>query len=377
MAVLTLTTSPIFPAEGDAITLTATGDLGTTFVFEITSVPPTSTVSLGFLASRTLTAAETAGPIADTAQSIANNDIIGNSFTADVAGEYGISVYEFTETLGFTAGHDTDPSADARFDLRSIGAFTIDVGVNMDLPIRTAGDDAVTLRLQVVGSTIRVASIVDALTEKSRVAALQSAVTAALTALVGVAVSALGADLQTNVNDLRTVFNAHRAQIAGPDSHSVADTVNTVRVVDALSQNDAIDLLNETRAALIGHLRDSSSQGAGLRWHEHVTNADDLKNGPVVDEARTLAEATVLLSELRFRVYDRHRLEDDDTPGEAPVHDEEDTANTLASSATLLDDAIIAYLDAIAEVSPTTPTGEPPGAQELTHRYGFTRVIPI
>ncbi len=79
------------------------------------------------------------------------------------------------------------------------------------------------------------------------------------------------------------------------------------------------------------------------------------------------------LADIRLRVYDRHRLEDDSTPGDEPVHEDDDTANTLTVATSLLDTAIVAYLDALAELSPATPANEPGGAHEATHRYGFTK----
>lgn len=372
----TPSSSPQFPAEGDTIELSATGTLGDVFVWEVISVPPNSAVPLGFLTSRTLTAAEQAGTIASTAQKIADNDIIGSSFVGDLAGEYGISIWEFRETLGYTAGHDTDAQADARFDLKSVTSLTLSVGANVDLPVVTRLGDGATLRLLVHEDTVREASLVEARTERGRAAALETATVAALAAIIGTTVTAMGNELLTATNDLYTNFASHRALLANPGVvHQNADTVNVPSAPLAKSQADAIVLLNELRDKLFGHLRDGPLTGVSPGWH--LTGEEDTRNVPLAADAIDVASATVLAADLRVRVYERHRRQF--TSGTPPFddpashEDDEDDVNVLTAS-TALDDVIAAYFDAMADTNPTAAVGEPEGVQEAGNRYGFVRV---
>lgn len=372
----TLGISPTYPIEGETVTLTITGSPQDTFVFEITAVPSGSAIPLGFI-TQPLNVDNSV--IAESnAQTVADSDLIGDSFTPDVAGEYSITVYEFRETFGYTAGHDADPQADARFDLIAVTDFDqaagVVVGSYMELVLKTKDEDQSTLRLNVANLNVRVATMVSPTTEKARQAALN--VTTELAALVGADVTTFGADLLEETTDLRDAFDGHRQQTisgAPPLVHAVADSLHVPREADARQVEGAIVLLNELRELLTNHLLDSSVQAAGSRWHSTDINGDDLKNVPICDKATTLAEATVLLSELRWRVYDRHRVQDKDVTGDAHVHTDPDTANTLTDSATALDDLIVAYLDAIAAQSPTAAANENQGAIELAHRFGFTR----
>ena len=239
----------------------------------------------------------------------------------------------------------------------------------MDLPVNTEAADGAVLRLQVNDNTVATADLVDPLNEKSRVAALQPAVVVAIDALVGSSIAALGPDLVVSVNELRTAYEGHRVEkvILGPGVHMIEDAVNTVSLSLVTSQQGAIELLNDIRAQLTAHMRTSSNSSSP--WHFNL--ADDLDNLPLAAQANSLATATVLASDLRFRVHERHRVQDDDTTGGPPVHDEEDTVNVIPTSATPLELAIVEFLDALAAVDPVAPPNESEGAQDAAHRYGF------
>lgn len=362
----TLTLTPTFPVENEEVALTFASTPNSTFVIEITAVPSESAITNGFLTTALDVDNQTIGQT--NAQAIVDDDLISNTFTPDVGGEYDITVYEFREVVGFTQGHDADPNADARFDLKAVSTFVASLGVvvgaNMDLPLLTSDGEGATLRFNVSDVIVRVATIVDAVTEKSRVAALQTSVTAALAAIIGSAVSVLGTDLIAGTNDVSDEYERHRQLTVGP-VHVNGDTTNVVDLGDADSLDGAIALLNELQLKIVRHLTDSAS--ATTNWH--VGGVDDLLNLPLAAPAADLASATVLLADMRERVYERHRVQ----IANPSAHTTADSTNDLDDDPTLLDDIIVAYFDALADDTPTAPDNEPQGVTDLSHRFGFTR----
>jgi hypothetical protein len=356
----TLSSSPTFPAAGDTVTLTAAGAVGESIVFEITSVPAASAVVPGFIV--TGLDIEASAEVGNSAQGVADREVAGDTFVADLAGDYAIRIWEFRQFPGYGGGFDGDPVSDGRLELLGATDTTLKVGEPLDLPVISKLGDGGTVRLVVVDDTVRSASIIDPLTELGRLAALDSAVVAALAALVGVLAASVGTDLQTGVNDLRANYEAHRVD-AG-HAGAFTDTTNTVPTTAASSNVGAIDLLNEVRAALIAHLTLANTDAPGSAWHTE----DDLANLPLAADATDIRTATVLSADLRERVYERHRLE----TVSPNAHDAADVTNALAAPS-LLDDSIVAYLDAIAAASPTAPGGESQGVQDLISRFGFDK----
>jgi len=290
-----------------------------------------------------------------------------NVVTFDAPGEYVIRANDIRHVIG-SPSYEDDPVGDERLVYLSTQTTTVNVGELMDLPIVTEQGDGATLRLKVSDDTVRAAYLVEPTTEAARVAALQTTVTTPLAALVNQTVATIGGDFQARVENLRANFDAHALDALGT-WHIVPDTVNDVTRFQADSQDSAIGLLNDLRGKLVGHLRQETS---GLRFH---TN-DDEKSTPVVRSASSLGESNVLLSDLRERVYGRHiELNSADTPA---IHTNAivgppkggDTTNLLTAP-TLLDDLIVAYLDALVDDTPTAPAGESEGAQDLIHMLGF------
>jgi len=345
--VLALDYSPDYPTSGTEVTLVATGATGTSREFELTSRPSLSAVPLEKLTNEL-------GEAIDT-------------FTPDEPGEYGIKVYDYRDT-GFAPARWTgDVTAQRGKKLIGTATGTVYVGEILELPIATTRGEGATLRLTVVNNTVREASIVQSLTELSRVAALESATVAALNALVGVNVSVLGEDLPTMVSTLVDEYEAHRLAATGlPSIHFAVDDVNAMeRVYQSASAYKsityAIAQLNEVADRIEGHTRSGSSS---TRWH----GVDDVQYTRMVGRASDIASATVLLVDAGFRVYNRHRLVAN-TPN---VHDEPDTEHAMPSPRPLTT-FIMAYLDAIAIVDPTTAAGESDGADDAAHMYGFKR----
>jgi len=348
---MTITTDPTYPVAGEEVTLSATSTTGDTLAYSITSVPPQSELETGLLLLPNST--DPRGVI-----QAASADLTTDSFTPDVAGEYGVMAFDLARIPGIVQ-HAGDGNVE-RVVLKATQTGTIHVGVYMDLPIVTTQGHGATLRVTVVDETVRAAELVESTTELARVAAEQSAVESALAALVGVAVNSIGNTLATDVNDLLSNYEAHRSRTAG-SAHAAADTTNVAATTSANSTTGALHVVNDLRDTIMGHLRDSPAPGSG-GWH----TVDDLLNWPIAQPGNTHAAATVVLAELRERVYERHRVQVA-TPA---VHGGADGTNVL-SAPTVLDDAIVAYLDAVAEQSPTAPAGEVEGAQDLAHRHGF------
>ena len=347
---MAVTTTPTYPVAGEAVAIATAEVVTDLLVFELTSVPDESALTLGLIHTGLV-------PAPTSAFEIAQAERHTDTFTPDVPGEYGVRVLAFRLYTGAGA-------AERRIDLVQNTTGTVEVGAQMLLPIVTAAGHGGTLRLQVNASTVRAAEFVDETGDVGRAAALVSGVTTLLAALVGQTVSAMGTDLQAAVNDYLTQYEAHRVLLSSV--HANADGTNTVDRGPADSQEDAIDLLRKCHSATVAHLADSAS--AGTNWH--TAGVDDGKNVIATAPPTTLAEATVVLCDLRWRAYNRHRLQ---IASPAAHGASGDTTNLIAVAQSGLDDLIIAYLDELVALAATAPAGEPDGAVEAEHTYGFTR----
>jgi hypothetical protein len=341
---ITLTYTPVYPIPDDVVTLVGTtGQVGTSVDFELTSIPDESALTLGRLRN--------------------NSDELIATFTPDQPGEYGFTIYDYRDTGFAPARWRDDITAQRGKRLLSTSTGTVYVGEAVDLPIVTLLGHGATLRLTIVNETVRVATLVNPLTELSRVVCLDSTLTSPLAALVGVTVANLGNDLVTAVAELVAKFQAHRILITA-SVHSMADSVNAMlRSYSSTysSQAYAIAQLNEVRERIESHARTGSSGGG---WHRN----DDTKNTFLVGPASDLASAYVLFADAGFRVYERHRV----LIANPDAHGAADATNTL-TAASVLTLFIVAFLDAIAIVDPSPPAGESEGAADAAHRYGFKR----
>jgi len=342
---MAITQSPTYPVAGEAVTVTsdATSVLVFDHAIELTSVPGSSSLSTGLQLIEG--APDGSSPLA-AAEALQ----LADSFTPDVAGEYGVTIRVIQQL---------PQVGEVRYRIGAVESGTIQVGQVVELPIDAGSYGGATLRLTIVGTTIRVASLVDFADETSRAASLVTSVAAALTALVGIAASTAIGTFTNRVNDLLDNFVAH---LADDTAHNVADTTNSPSDEAAFSTAGGIALLNRLRALAIEHALDAE---AASRWHD----AEDTENQPIVGEATTLGGATVLLADLRERFYERHRIQTD-TPD---THPEADETNELTAP-TRLDDVIVTYLDALVAASPTPAAGEVDGAVLAAAAGGF-RVV--
>jgi hypothetical protein len=329
-----VTSDPEVPVEGDEITLTSTGSGGTFVRWELTSTPDESDLETGFLLR--------GGEYLD-------------AFTADTAGEYGVTAYGYVYRKDPVSGIAlTQPV------LVGSESSTVHVAVAMDLPITTTLGHGATLRLSVLDETIADAALVLPLTELSRVAALDTAVVAALVALVDQDVTAIGTALATQANNLGLTYADHATD---GTSHPLAvDSYNSIERDETSSRDEAIVFVNYLAGLVTSHASAGSEET--VPWHL----VGDTKNTLLAPRATTLPGAVVLLADLRERVYERHRVQTA-SPG---VHPMPDATNPL-SAPTLQDAVIVAYLDAIADASPSAVAGEPEGATLLAGAWGYRR----
>lgn len=286
-----------------------------------------------------------------------------NVIVPDVAGEYTLVASEYFTWPG-DGGLEGAPLSAAQKRLMSTASFTLNVGADLGLPIEPVNGHASTLRITVVGDTVRAAALVNPKTELARVAALDSTVAAAVTALVGVAVNSLDADFITTVNAGCAAYEAHRILIGIPVVHASADSTNAMLRETANSVPAAVERLNDWAAKLVGHMQALTSGGT---WH----GADDGKNVlQVAPRATTLGQAVVLLADLRNRVYRRH-IAQTASPGSHASADALNDVSAVASGTIAY--AIVQYLDFVASTSPGVAAGESEGIGDAIAAWGFSR----
>lgn len=329
-----ITSDPEYPVVAEQVTLTSdVGDASAT-VYSLTSKPTDSALTLGRLV-----------------------DAQGNAvqyFTPDTSGAYGITADNYLELC-------PDPAAGIVLKYLGQTTTTLQVGRAMDLEIGALNGHSATLRINVVGSTIREASLVNLATDLARSAALDTTVAAAVAALVGETIASVENDLITNANELRAQYEAHRILVGTPPVHVTQDYVNQTISKPARDVSTAIILMQELATRIIGHMMPGVLDAG---WHG---TAWDTKNVLMVaPRCTTLAQATVLSADLRFRVYNRHRTQTV-TPSS---HGNADTTNTL-TTAKSLSAAIVAYLDYVAASDPTAPTGQAEGIGDAIAKLGF------
>lgn len=340
---VTFTYDPVYPVPGDEVTFTAAGATGTSREYELTSAPDESTLSLARLADES-------GEALD-------------YFTPDQPGEYVFTIYDYKDT-GFAPARWTgDVTAQRGKRLIGTGTTTVYVGEEVDLPIVTLLGHGATLRLTINNSTVREATIVDPLTEVSRLAILDSDVQTKLSALVTESIDTLGNDIATGAYDLVVKYEAHRQLVTSVHAAS-GDLVNAMlRVASSTYTTQAYGLtqLNEARERIEQHMRSGTASGG---WHR----SDDTTYTLLVGAASDLASATVLLADLGYRVYERHRTHV--TPPDVHIGADNTNALVAAEPLTLF---IVAFLDAIEIINPAITAGESEGAGDAAHRYGFKR----
>ena len=335
---MALSISPAYPVYGEEVTMAS--DLGDPEVarFEITSVPSTSSVSLGLVVD------EAGEPI--------------QTITLDKPGVYGVNVYSYYLFAGAQA-YPGDPCGGVRTKLMNVASATLQVGGYSTLAIEPENGHKATLQLTIVGDTIRGAELTNFGSALARIAALDATVIAALSALVDVDVVDADLPFITDVNDICLLATGHMAE-THPVHPGNADTTNVLLREPANSIPAAIQRLNDIVAKFAnGHMQATT---AGGTWH----GTDDGENTLQVKAfARSLAEAVVLKADFRERVYSRHRSMGPDTHGGPDGDNEPQPPRELTV-------AIVAYLDFVANSAPTAPSGENSGAVAAQAGWGFT-----
>lgn len=339
MTITAVATDPQYPTAAVEVTLSATSDTypDEDVEFVLTSVPDESALELGRL--------------------MVNGTIV-NTFTPDAPGEYGFQALEYHNTEP-SGAYASDPLSQARHDLKSVYAATINVGTTLDLPIVPVNGHSSTLRITVVGDHVRAAALVEPATDLARMAALDTTVAAAVSALVGVLVTGIDVDFDEDVNDLCEKFTDHIILTTG-SVHFEADLTNTLIREPAYATASGINRLNELSSKFAGH-REATLTGGD--WHDSDDNKDVLAVAPF---ATTLAEAIVLKADLRERGYERHRV----LTANPDSHGNPDNTNAMPNPLPL-PVAIVAYLDFISNNAPDIPAGEGEGIGDAQAAWGF------
>ena len=422
---MTITATPQYPTATQELTLSLTGAVGTKFAFELTAAPSQSTLTKGLLLKKQ--------PVGQTVPVspllAASENLLESTFTPDAPGQYSFTAYDIREVVG-TPAFVGDPSGETRFELLGTQSGVVEVGAVMELPVATTDGNGGTIQLTVVGDYIRAAAIGNPTSEVGRVASLQTDVVKALSDIVGKKAKDAGTDFLAALKELRDKYNGntlesitgHRERaLTGTSTavHFAADNVNTIDEGIPFSEKFSVKLINDIRSKLLGHLEDSASfavsQGTvtvgGVSykqwnnfWHfgadqqgvsvspvytsgtpAGVPGADGTTT-PVVNPAVDLPTATVLLCELRWRVYDRHiRLGHggssnhpwlDPDKSSAPHIDFDRFASTDGISdvpMSSVDEIIVKYLDAIVRMDSSfePPAAEGTGISNMAHKYGF------
>lgn len=332
---MTVSISPTYPLPAEEVTLAfTTTTAATTARYYLTSVPDESAFTTGFLV-------DAAGEYIDT-------------FTPDVAGAYGIRADLWWKRIG-VAQYEGDPAGGTRETFKESQTATIYVGDVLDLPIVTLLGHGVTVRLGIFNATCRTAEFALPFTDASRVAALDATALASLATCVGVAVTALEDSLETTVTDVRAAHEAHRTHGAS-SVHVAADTVNVAASKRPYAVVSAIETLNDVHDKMLAHMK-----------AEAYHTAADTKNRPLCGKAETTAQAVVLSADLRWRVYNRHRLQTGSPAAHGSGGDSTNTLTAIKPLATVIRD----YLDAL--LLATAPTGEQSGAVVALNALGFSR----
>jgi hypothetical protein len=329
--------TPADPVPGDTVSLSITGATGQTEAtrFALTSVPDQSAMSARMLVDEGGNAVQ--------------------EFTPDVAGAYGVTAYDYRRFIGIPR-YVGDPAGESHERLVATQTGTVYVGNASKLTISALGS-SIDLRLVIAGSTVRSASLVNPTTEIARLAALDSTVSAAVDALVGVAVGSLGEDIISDVASMIAKFNMHTANSSVHDE--VYDPKNYMIEARIETLPGTISALNTFYDKVLAHMTEDGG------WHE----TPDRMHLPVAKKASDRASATVLLADLRSRIYSRH-IATLGTDNVDQVHHETNTDHQLSADSPLTA-AIVAVLDYFEAQTPATPTGENPG-HAGSMGYGFT-----
>lgn len=334
---MAITIDPTYPVAGETVALSVTDSvtgLAPDLVqWEVLSVPPNSATALGPLVD------ENGDPIA--------------TFTPDVAGTYAVSAHLFETRYG---------EADTYESLSEVQSTSLNVGVELDFPIRTRLGHNVTIRCTVVGSTVRDAELVDWSTPLAYAGTKDSAVVTALANLVGVSVASLGNDLVAVSGEWVTKLNGHLANASAHTSR--ADTVNTLLTTKGWRTLSAVEIVDYVAERFIRHLL--GSEKSDDPWH----NTDDTKNVPMVVRAVDVPSAHAMVADGYFRCYALH-LAQTSNPNS---HDSADVTNVVAATESVLSILIRRFCEFIATQDPTIASGLPSGVNDAIALYGFRQV---
>jgi hypothetical protein len=330
-----VTLSVTYPVAGETVAFTSTTGDSDVCEYSLVTAPADSALTAGKLVN---------------AQGVAVRE-----FVPDVPGAFVLALFPKQEMCA-------DAATGIYLKTLVTESFTVHVGAALYLDLAPTNGHRSRLKLTIVGSTVRAAELVEPATTLARDAALDTTVAAAVEALVDVTVAGLDNTLETNANALRSAWGGHRVAYSpsGPSVHNSVDTVNTTISGDARSNEAAIILVRHLAQRITTHMMPGIlDQG----WHDFEDSKNTLMVSP---NCTTLAQATVLSADLRFRVFRRHIGQVSDPQSHNTADPLNDVPNAQPLSA-----AIVAFLDYVSSNNPTAPGNESEGVADALGRFGL------
>ncbi len=299
--------------------------------------------------------------------------------TFDKGGAYTFLVQEYEKGNHWGGGYEGDPRG-APTETKVGGESTLTLYVAQRLTQELgAGPDRATLVLHVHNSTIvettvathgeKSPSVANPTSDRAKVAATDSDVTAAIAALVAMSPSTAFGTVGSVVDDFIAKFVAHAASA----HHQNADSQTDLSDYKGSTALPGIAKgLNKVRLRLRQHMENSKENApanpeyalpGGIDIHDHNSLFFDLKNRMLDVTADENNAATIFQAGGDFyRSYTAHRT--------AAMHETSDVTNTLTALPQLFE-VHHQFMASLAALSPTAQPGQSAAAALLIGTAGF------
>jgi hypothetical protein len=276
------------------------------------------------------------------------------AFEPDAPGRYVFTAAEITKGASvYGGGYRGDPKGLPTETIVGESEHSIAIGSRLEMPIGTGKDTGV-LAFHVFGDTVRATTkalhgevtpaIVNANSEKAKLASIDDDVTTALAALVNQpATTILGSPSGVASNIIATL-NAHRTQ-AGVHFSNDGDNIISTSFALANSPAALMQTSREILNKLDRHMRNDNGGGTGSASPDYHDGADSTA-ALVATPPGEHAAAIVALADA-WRAYEAHRVN-------SVVHDTADGTNTLTALPPLLN-LHRRFLEVIQPLSPPAP----------------------
>lgn len=298
--------------------------------------------------------------------------------TPDVGGTYSLVAQEYAKGTAFTGGYDGDTRANqVETKVGSEASLALYVGQKLTCQVGTSQDHA-TLTFYVFNDTIRQTTIathgiatpsLDSPTSpRAKTAVRTAAVSAAVTALIGVtAENARGSDtaIATLVAD---IFNKTAGHYVLGTAHPHTDTYNAIGVSflpNAIAPDSVPLFLNQALKSLKQHYtndKDGTGPGSASGIEFHKSGLSDLVNATLVRSANDGNDDLNALADI-VGSYEAHRVD-------TTVHTTADTTNTINAAIPPIIDIMRKFFAAVRASTPGAAAGDSSGAA-LLRAWGF------